>query len=289
MLHLRARTVLVALCMIVGCGDDEGGSSTKDGGAAAVDTAGRGGRSGSGGGGGPQLRDAGSPTDPGTTPVGSLKEGQQCSTQNPCGPDLTCSNASLPPPSANAAPIAARFCARTCADATECEEGEVCSTFSGNEDDLVCISLEDEQFAFCGPASTSGCAGNLACVYLGDDAATPEIELVGLCVQPCEPAVGGTDAGAEPGAAAECEPTQICVETDGICATEVPRGGDCSEIGTLCTGDDVCAPDVIPPTETTPAHCVQNCTDESVTCEDGGECERVQTTRGELGLCRAAP
>jgi hypothetical protein len=201
--------------------------------------------------------------------MGSLEEGDQCTTTAECGMGMACVAAKVQN-------IPIRICGRPCTSPAQCGS-ENCGSYSGMPKDSICINTEPAPFALCGVGVTAACGGTRQCLYFQDST-------VGFCVDLC--ALDPTkDAGLEEDIAAMCPiASQSCIggivddngaNAVGLCGTEVARDAECGlDEGKLCKGSDICVPEDFNDPKSV-QHCREDCS-KMGTCTSGGACTVFQ-------------
>jgi hypothetical protein len=249
MRHLAMLVLIAAVSSCgAGCGDDDTGSNPST-----------------------PLRDGGngSRVDGGMGPSGPGDEGAGCVSDGNCNGGFKCV--------ANVFTIG--ICARACSTEANCDDGERCFSYTGQDSDKHCVNIVDEEFGLCGVGYTSLCGEKRVCLYA-------EGLPIGICVGLCDLdgptlADAGVDDGgviAEPATAGHvlCGSTQTCVDdvlrepdpNEGVCGMYVDRGELCgTERGLFCATADVCVPDDINDSNSE-WRCRQDCST-GQTCEQG--------------------
>lgn len=290
MSQLRMRALCaVLLCSAMACGDDDdSGKKNSDAGTPKGGSGGKSaGSSGLSGG-----------TDGGTTigPAEPGDEGWPCQfTSGECKTGFTCVENIFADQNGKALGVCARHCQMQMTP-SDCEDGEECFSYTGNDTDAHCVNLVTDEYGVCGVGDTSVCDKKRSCLYFPNSP-------FGVCVDICAVS-GGTagDAGADEDGGTVLpqqdagSPTTMCTgagETcvdgvlsdpqsgEGVCGFVVDRGAECGlDVGKYCNPGDICAPEDPNDLMNSTPRCFENCSDTG-TCKKGN-CIVVQ---GQFAYC----
>lgn len=290
---LRMRVLCaVVLCAAVACGDDDDSGKKNDadastpGGNGGKGAAGKGGGSGGLSGGGTDAGGIG-PDEPGD-------EGWPCQFMSgQCKSGFACVENIFADQNQKAIGVCARHCQMDMMP-SDCEDGEMCFSYTGNDADAHCVNLVADEYGVCGVGDTSVCDKKRSCLYFPNSP-------FGVCVDICAVSASAGDAGAEDDAGVVvqqgsggsntvmCSGSETCVDGvladatsgEGVCGTVVDQGAECGiDVGKFCKTGDICAPEDPNDLMSSTPRCFENCGDTGM-CKKGN-CIVVQ---GAFAYC----